>query len=190
MAMWTHYYEMPDRFVEDERIWRDCMNGNQIMTDPQTGERTVEYDSKELRREGDFLISIKENRLHLCLSMDEVITVPDGVRSIATGAFSNTSTPNLRHLILPHSVDGIALEAIVCDGFEELTYYNDRIFVCDHAFEPRKIKRMHYPPEGKTWNLEEMWRKYEVAPSKSQRAIPMDPIDLTANLIDDLDLPF
>ena len=166
------------------------MTPNKIITDPQTGERTVEYDSKELRRDGDFLISIKENRLHLCLSMAEVITVPEGVRSIATGAFSNTSTPNLRHLILPHSVDGIALEAIVCYGFEELTYYNDRIFVCDHAFEPRKIKRMHYPPEGKTWNLEEMWRKYEVAPSKSQRPIPMDPIDPDASLIDELDLPF
>ena len=162
------------------------MNGNQIMTDPQTGERTVEYDSKELRREGDFLISIKENRLHLCLSMDEVITVPDGVRSIATGAFSNTSTPNLRHLILPLSVDGIAMEAIVCSGFEELTYYNDRIFVCDHAFEPRCIKRMHYPPGNMTWNLEEVWKRREAVLMTSEP--PSEVVE--DDSFDDVDLPF
>lgn len=118
--MWTHYYDLPDRWMEDERVWRDCLNGGKVKTDPLTGERSVDYDQKELRREGDFLISITENRLHLCTSIEEVIRIPDGVRSIATRAFNKDSTPNLRHLIVPMSVDGIAREALIdCDGLEE-----------------------------------------------------------------------
>ena len=77
MGMWTHYYDLPDRFIEDDRVWRECMSGGQVKTDPQTGERSVDYDPQELRREGDCLISIKENRLHLCFSMEKVITVPE-----------------------------------------------------------------------------------------------------------------
>ena len=65
------------------------------------------------------------------------------MRSIATGAFTKDSTPNLRHLILPMSVDGVGREAIIdCEEFEELTYYNDRIYVCDDAFNARRLKLM------------------------------------------------
>jgi hypothetical protein len=187
MAMWTHYYDLPDRWIEDERMWK-CMDCGRIKTDPVTGERSVEYDPKLLRREGDCFISISENRLHLCISMEEVIRVPDGVRSIASGAFNKDSTPNLRHLIVPMSVDGIAREALIdCDGFEEFTYYNDRIYVCDDAFNPRRIKRMHFPPGNMTWNLEEIWRRQEVSQRNQQPPVVADEDD---DQIDDIDLPF
>ena len=187
MAMWTHYYDLPERWMEDDRIWRDGLNGGKVKTDPVTGERSVEYDPKLLRREGDCFISISENRLHLCISMEEVIRVPDGVRSIASGAFNKDSTPNLRHLIVPMSVDGIAREALIdCDGFEEFTYYNDRIYVCDDAFNPRSIKRMHYPPGNMTWNLEEVWKRREavlMTPEPPSEVVEDDSFD-------DVDLPF
>ena len=186
MAMWTHYYDLPDRWIEDERIWK-CMDCGRIKTDPVTGKRSVDYDPRLLRREGDCLISISENRLHLCISMEEVIRVPDGVRSIASGAFNKDSTPNLRHLIVPMSVDGIAREALIdCDGFEEFTYYNDRIYVCDDAFNPRSIKRMHYPPGNMTWNLEEVWKRREavlMTPEPPSEVVEEDSFD-------DVDLPF
>jgi hypothetical protein len=187
MAMWTHYYDLPDRWIEDDRMWK-CMDCGRIKTDPVTGERSVDYDPKELRREGDFLISISENRLHLCISTEEVIRVPDGVRSIATGAFTKDSTPNLRHLILPMSVDGVGREAIIdCEEFEELTYYNDRIYVCDDAFNARRLKLMHYPPENQTWDLSEMWRRHDAA---MQRQTP-DPIpEVSDEDLEDMDLPF
>lgn len=41
--------------MEDERVWRDC------------------------------LISIMENRLHLCTSIEEVIRIPDGVPFLGEG---------------------------------------------------------------------------------------------------------
>lgn len=173
--------------MEDDRIWRDGLNGGKVKTDPVTGERSVEYDPKLLRREGDCLISISENRLHLCISMEEVIRVPDGVRSIASGAFNKDSTPNLRHLIVPMSVDGIAREALIdCDGFDEFTYYNDRIYICDDAFNPRSIKRMHYPPANMTWNLEEVWKRREavlMTPEPPSEVVEDDSFD-------DVDLPF
>lgn len=164
------------------------MDCGRIKTDPVTGKRSVDYNPKELRQEGDCLISLSENRLHLCISTEEVIRVPDGVRSIAAMAFTKESTPNLRHLILPMSVDGIGREAIIdCDGFEELTYYNDRIYVCDDAFNPRRIKRMHFPPGNMTWNLEEIWRRQEISQRNQQPPVVEDEDD---DLIDDIDLPF
>lgn len=187
MGMWTQYYDLPDRFIEDERIWRECMSYGQVKTDPQTGERSVDYDPQELRREGDCLISIKENRLHLCFSMEKVITVPDGVRSIASRAFTDESTPNLQHLILPASVDGVGVEAIDCVGFDELTYNNDRIHICNGAFNEHRLKLMHYPPENKTWDLREMWRRHHAA---MQRQTP-DPLEeVSDDDPEDMDLPF
>lgn len=188
MAMWTHYYDLPDRWIEDDRVWKEGLHGGEVKTDPLTGERNVDYDPKLLRREGDCLISISENRLHLCISTEEVIRVPDGVRSIASGAFNNDSTPNLRHLIVPMSVDGIAREAITgCDGFEEFTYYNDRIYVCDDAFNVRRLKLMHYPPENQTWDLGEMWRRHDAA---KQRQTPNQIPEVSDEDLEDMDLPF
>ena len=190
MGMWTHYYDLPDRFIEDDRVWRECMSGGQVKIDPQTGERSVDYDPLELRREGDCLISIKEKRLHLCFSMEKVITVPDGVRSIASGAFTDASTPNLQHLILPASVDGVAMSAIDCSGFDELTYNNDRIHVCDGAFNVRSLKLMHYPPENQTWDLREMWHRHDAAMQR-QTPDPMPQVsDDDLDNEEDLDLPF
>lgn len=101
--------------------------------------------------------------------------------------FNKDSTPNLRHLIVPMSVDGIASEALIdCDGFEEFTYYNDRIYVCDDAFNPRCIKRMHYPPANMTWNLEEVWKRREavlMTPEPPSEVVEDDSFD-------DVDLPF
>ncbi|MBR5198630.1 MAG: hypothetical protein IKW20_02225 [Bacteroidales bacterium] len=157
---WTQYYDLPDRYVEDERVWRDCMSQAEIKTDPVTGKRSVDYDPTELRSEGECLISIKENRLHLCFSLEQVITVPDGVRSIASGAFTNDSTPNLRHLILPMSVDGVGFGAIDCRYFDELTYYNNRIHVCNNAFNEKQLRLLHCPPENATWNVAEERRRH------------------------------
>jgi hypothetical protein len=86
------------------------------------------------------------------------------------------------------SVDGVGREAILdCEEFEELTYYNDRIYVCDDAFNVRRLKLMHYPPGNQTWDLREMWRRHDAA---MQRQTP-DPIpDVSDQDPEDMDLPF
>jgi Icc-related predicted phosphoesterase len=86
------------------------------------------------------------------------------------------------------SVDGVGREAIIdCEEFEELTYYNDRIYVCDDAFNVRRLKLMHYPPANQTWDLRDMWCRHDAA---MQRQTP-DPIpEVSDEDQEDMDLPF
>lgn len=131
--LFTHYYDSLACSMRDHdasSVWIK----DRILFIDEDGRRTLAYDEGKLRQEGDFLISIDENRLHLCFSQDEEVWVPEGVRSIATGAFLSELCPNVRHIILPQTVDGISRGAICCATLEQMTINNKYVYISDESF--------------------------------------------------------
>ena len=104
--VFQHYYDSLACAMRDIDVSSKWIQGEKVLFDPQTGELTVPHDKQKIRQEGPFLISREDGRLHLCFSQEEEIKVPEGVRSIASGAFTKELCPNLKHLILlPLEVD-------------------------------------------------------------------------------------
>ena len=128
--IFTHYYDSLACLMRDHDASSVWIKDRNVFID-EDGRRTVAYDEGRLRQEGNFLISTDEDRLHLCFSEEEEISVPEGVRSIAAGAFSSDLCPNARHIILPQSVDGISCGAINCETLQQLTINNKYIYISD-----------------------------------------------------------
>ena len=133
--VFTHYYDSLACSMRDVDALREWIKGQDVVVDNDTCQRTILHDATKIRQEGDFLISRDEDRLHLCFSQEEVITVPDGVRSIAAGAFTHKYCPNVRHIILPESVDGISPYAFCCDRLNQISVNNKYVYISDAAFE-------------------------------------------------------
>ena len=132
--IFTHYYDSLACSMRDVDASTKWIHERKIFFDSQTGDLTIAHDKEKIRQEGPFLISKEDGRLHLCFSQEEVITVPDGVKSIASGAFTKELCPNLRHLILPESVDGVSHMAIGSDTLEQVSVWNKYIYISDAAF--------------------------------------------------------
>ena len=133
--VFQHYYDSLACAMRDIDVSSKWIQGEKVLFDPQTGELTVPHDKQNIRQEGPFLISREDVRLHLCFSQEEEIKVPEGVRSIASGAFTKELCPNLKHLILPEAVDGISHLAISSDTLEQVSVRNKYIYISDAAFD-------------------------------------------------------
>ena len=129
-SYFPHYYEFQQG---DWETFEEL--AKTVSVDAKTGRKTVEFNPEKFRREGDFVISNDEDRLHLCFSDDEVICVPEGVKAIATSAFYADLCPNVKHVNLSSTVAGIAQNAIEGCSVEELTINNKYIYISDWAFE-------------------------------------------------------
>ena len=126
-----------------------------VSVDVGTGRKTVKFNSEKFRREGDFIISNDEDRLHLCFSDDEVVRVPEGVRAIASSAFYESLCPNVKHIILSSTVVGIAQSAIEGHTVEELTINNKYIYISNWAFDHcPSLRAIHHVPAGVTINVQ------------------------------------
>ena len=162
-----HYYEFqPDDWDKFEEL------AKAVSVDVETGKKTIVFDSRMFRQEGDFIISNDEDRLHLCLSDDEVIRVPEGVKAIAPGAFYMDLCPNVKHVILSSTVVGIAQNIISGCPVEELTINNKYIYISDRAFDwCTTLRIIHHVPERVTIRVhKDMGRwsrpvKFEFMPS-------------------------
>lgn len=107
-----------------------------------------ELNTDLFRREGDFIISKMDDRLRKCVSDEEVIRVPDGVRSIGYDVFNERNCPNVKHVIFPESVEGICPYAAMSPTLEEITLNNRYIYISDEAFEHcRWLRFIHHVPE-------------------------------------------
>ena len=123
-SYFPHYYEFQQG---DWETFEEL--AKTVSVDAKTGRKTVEFNPEKFRREGDFVISNDEDRLHLCFSDDEVICVPEGVKAIATSAFYADLCLNVKHIILSSTVAGIAQHAIEGCPVEELTINNKYIYI-------------------------------------------------------------
>ena len=72
-SYFPHYYEFQQG---DWETFEEL--AKTVSVDAKIGRKTVEFNPEKFRREGDFVISNDEDRLHLCFSDDEVICVPEG----------------------------------------------------------------------------------------------------------------
>ena len=175
-----HYYEYQsedwDTFVE---------LANAVTVDVGTGEKTIVFDTNKFRREGDFIISNDEDRLHLCLSDDELIRIPEGVKAIAPGAFYVDLCPNVKHIILSYTLVGIAQNAISGCPVEELTINNKYIYISDRAFDwCSSLRTIHHVPERGTIHVHKDMGRWS-RPVKFERMSSYEPEDDCNN-----DLPF
>lgn len=183
-----HYYDWPNLQRADHEILNTLYKTVKVI-DEATGKMAVDFDPQQFRQEGDFIISNDENRLHLCLSTDEVIRVPEGVKSIAYCAFYEDFCPNARHIVLSSTVDGISPYAIVGSTVEELTVNNKYIYISEDAFIRCKSLRMiHHIPGGATVHTKPD-RRMGVRPDKYE-AIELPESKACDDTIDDVDLPF
>ena len=150
-SYFTHFYEF------HQGDWQTFEQlAKTVSVDVHTGKKTVDFNPKKFRRDGDFIISIDEDRLHLCFSEEEVIRIPEGVRAIATSAFHELLCPNAKHIILSSTVAGIAQCAIEGHIVEELTINNKYIYISDWAFEHCPTLRMiHHIPAQVTIRVQE-----------------------------------
>ena len=86
-SYFPHYYEFQQG---DWETFEEL--AKTVSVDAKTGRRTVEFNPEKFRREGDFVISNDEDRLHLCFSDDEVICVPEGNGNKNPSGFWEDST--------------------------------------------------------------------------------------------------
>lgn len=150
-SYFPHYYEFQQG---DWETFEEL--AKTVSVDAKTGRKTVEFNPEKFRREGDFVISNDEDRLHLCFSDDEVICVPEGVKAIATSAFYEDLCPNVKHIILSSTVAGIAQNAIEGCSMEELTINNKYIYISDWAFDHcPSLRLIHHVPEQVTIHVRE-----------------------------------
>ena len=149
-----HYYDWADLLDKDEKIATSLFR-SAVVVDEETGKKKVDFDTELFRQEGDFIISNEENRLQFCLSVDEVVRVPEGVKSIGAFAFHEDFMPNAKHIILSSTVDGISPYAITSHTVEELTVNNLYIFISEDAFvKCPSLRLIHHVPGGVTARLE------------------------------------
>jgi len=126
-----------------------------ISTDESTGVRTLDCDKDVFRQEGSCIIAGDGERLHMCLTMDEEVEVPYGVKSIALSAIHQELCPNIRHVVFPKSVESISGYAIISEAVEEVTIHNTGAYISDDAFSwCTSLRAIHYPSENKTIYLE------------------------------------
>ena len=150
-SYFPHYYEFQQG---DWETFEEL--AKTVSVDAETGMKIVVFDPERFRREGDFVISNDEDRLHLCFSDDEVICVPEGVKAIATSAFYADLCPNVKHIILSSTVAGIAQNAIEGYSVEELTINNKYIYISDWAFDHcPSLRLIHHVPEQVTIHVRE-----------------------------------
>ena len=150
-SYFPHYYEFQQG---DWETFEEL--AKTVSVDAATGMKLVVFDPERFRREGDFVISNDEDRLHLCFSDDEVICVPEGVKAIATSAFYADLCPNVKHIILSSTVAGIAQNAIEGCPVEELTINNKYIYISDWAFDHcPSLRLIHHVPEQVTIHVRE-----------------------------------
>jgi len=182
-----HYYDWGLQ-NSDEEIFEALTQTVEVI-DETTGRKKVEFDAKQFRQEGDFIISNDENRLHMCLSTDEVIHVPEGVKSIAFSAFFEEFCPNARHIILSNTVDGISPRAIVGYTVEELTINNKYIYISEYAFVwCPSLRKIHHIPGGATIHTRQD-SKIGVRPDRYEALDLPDPGDCDDS-VEVNDLPF
>ena len=145
-----HYYDW-ESLLKDDEIILETLGKRTKVVDETTGKKQVDFDTIQFRQVGDFIISNDENRLHCCLSLDEVVHVPEGVKSIALGAFNEDFCPYAKHIVLSSTVDGISPHAIIGYKVEELTINNKYIFISEDAFiSCPSLRMIHHIPGGAT----------------------------------------
>ena len=107
-----------------------------------------EVNPELFRQEGDFIITKTDDRVRKCVSMDEVIRIPDGVRSVGYDVFNERDCPNVKHIIFPESVEGICPYAVMGNTVEEITLNNKYIYISDDAFAYcYSLRLIHHIPE-------------------------------------------
>ena len=179
-----HYYEFQQGDWETfEELART------VSVDAETGMKMVVFDPERFRRDGEFVISKDEERLHLCFSDDEEVRVPEGVRAIAPSAFHMDICPNVKHIILSDTVVGIAQHAICGHSVEELTINNKYIYISDWAFDHcPSLRLIHHIPEQVTIYVREENGRF----ARPVRCEVMESSELDADLsgYDPDDMPF
>lgn len=179
-----HYYEFQQGDWETfEELART------VSVDAETGMKMVVFDPERFRRDGEFVISKDEERLHLCFSDDEEVRVPEGVRAIAPSAFHMDICPNVKHIILSDTVVGIAQHAICGHSVEELTINNKYIYISDWAFDHcPSLRLIHHIPEQVTVYVREENGRF----ARPVRCEVMESSELDADLsgYDPDDVPF
>ena len=122
-----------------------------ISIDESTGIRIIDRDKDVFRQEDGCVIARDGDRLHICLTMDEDVKVPDGVKSIAMSAIHQELCPNIRHVIFPQSVEAISGYAIIRGAVEDITIHNAGAYISDDAVSwCPSLRASHYPSENKT----------------------------------------
>lgn len=184
----VHYYDCQLLQKHDEEIL-ETLGKTAKVVDETTGRKQAVFDTKMFRQEGDFIISNGENRLHLCLSTDEVVQVPEGVKSIALGAFNEEFCPNAKHIILSSTVDGVSPHAIISHKVEELTVNNKYIFISEDAIlSCSSLRMIHHIPGGATIYVKPD-KRMEVHHAQCE-AIASSDSNVCSDSFDKNDLPF
>ena len=170
-----HYYE------------HVCSYDYEMLEMLERSKSDLDFNADLFRQEGNFIISKLDDRLRMCLSLEEVIRIPSGVRSIGYDVFNGRNCPNVKHIIFPESVEGICPYAVMSDSVEEITLNNKYIYISDEAFEHCcSLRLIHHIPERCT---------IHVLPHGNQgpHTVKIVPIHLPERKIDyheDNDLPF
>ena len=152
----TPLYDSCYQQEDDNDILLQLLKAN-ISTLERTGVTTLDCDKDVFRQEEGCVIARDGDRLHMCLSFDKEIEVPDGVKSIAMSAIHQELCPNVRHVIFPQSVEAISGYAIISETVEEVTIHNAGAYISDDAFSwCTSLRAIHYPSENKT-----IYREFE-----------------------------
>ena len=179
-----HYYEHICSY--DYEMLEMLEKGKSVL-DENTGKYIVVLNTDLFRQEGDFIISKLDDRLRMCLSLEETIQIPSGVRSIGYDVFNERNCPNVKHIIFPESVEGICPYAVMSDTVEEITLNNKYIYISDEAFEHSySLRLIHHMPERCIIHV----RPHGNQGPQTVKIVPMDLPKSKEDNPEDNDLPF
>ena len=172
------------RFNDDASLVEKHSKWTEIHTDAD-GNRCIEFDESVFRRVDDCIISIGEDRLSLCISEQENVILPDGIRSLAPCSVDSRWCPNVKHLVIPASVQSISNQSLVSGTLQTVTILNPDIAVSPWVWDGcPALETVECPPLGKVFPLivKSMYVMPVNPPADDSQSPIMD--------MDDEDLPF
>ena len=153
MLGFKEHYEGWWRYNNDASLVERHTKWQEIHTDAD-GNRCIEFDENVFRRIDDCIISIEEGRLHLCISAQVTVVLPDGIRSLAICSMDSRWCTGLKHLIIPSSVQSISQHAFLSDTLQTITILNPDIAIHDCALDGCPcLETVKCPPLGKVFPL-------------------------------------
>lgn len=183
MLGFKEHHEGVRRYNDDAALVERYTKWSEIHTDPD-GNRCIEFDENVFRREDDCIISIAEARLHLCISTQETVVLPYGIKSLAICSMDSRWCTNLKHVIVPASVQSISQHAFLSDTLQTITILNPDIAIHNYALEGcPSLETVECPPLGSVFPLKVKSMCIFERPSDGRKQRPIQEMD-------EDDLPF